>query len=77
MSEWMEMEQAAVRYSDETPEWMEAFSARLPELQRLRDVGIELRVRVYGLCALSRPSALFALPAQPRRLPDCLAFLYR
>ena len=30
MSEWMEMEQAAVRYSDETPEWMEAF-CRLPE----------------------------------------------
>ena len=22
MSEWMEMEQATVRYSDETPEWM-------------------------------------------------------
>ena len=39
MSEWMEMEQAAVRYSDETPEWMEAF-CRLPELQRLRDVGM-------------------------------------
>lgn len=39
MSEWMEMEQAAVRYCDETPEWMERF-CRLPELQRLRDVGM-------------------------------------
>ncbi len=39
MSEWMEMEQAPVRYCGETPEWMEAF-CRLPELQRLRDVGM-------------------------------------
>ena len=39
MSEWMEMEQAPVRYCGETPEWMEAFCC-LPELQRLRDVGM-------------------------------------
>ena len=39
MSERVEIERAPVRYCGETPEWMEAF-CRLPELQRLRDVGM-------------------------------------
>lgn len=39
MTERMETEQMPVHYCEEAPDWMEAF-CRLPELQRLRDVGM-------------------------------------
>lgn len=59
MTERMETEQTPVRYCKEAPDWMEAF-CRLPELQRLRDVGMNCGCeytdfpRFHGLPRYSR-----------------------